>query len=144
MISTERIDIQQYLPHRNPLLMVDYIIELHPDKVVTTFKIEEGNIFLQNNQFSESGLIEHTAQSCATIVGQQLYQASPDVKVIGYITTIKKLAIFRLPSVGTEITSKASLVSIHGDICHIYCETFHQEDLLLQTEITLLIQSESA
>ena len=55
------INIHHFLPHREPMLMADYILELTPEKVITSFKIKSDNIFLQDNQFTEAGLIEHSA-----------------------------------------------------------------------------------
>lgn len=135
------IDISQFLPHRTPMLMADYILELTPEKVVTSFEIKADNIFVRNGFFSESGLIEHSAQTSSSILGQNFF-ANPnsDTKVIGFITNIKKIEIFELPAVGKKIISKASLISKYENICQIFCETFLDEKLLIRTEISLFIQ----
>ncbi len=135
------INIHHYLPHRKPMLMTDYILELTEEKVITSFEIKQDNIFVLNNEFVESGLIENLAQTCSSILGQSFFQ-NPDVetKVIGFITNIKKIEIFSLPKVGDKIISKASLISQYENICHIFCETFHGEKLLIRAEINLFIQ----
>lgn len=135
------INIHNFLPHRKPMLMTDYILELTPETVITSFKIERDNIFVLNNEFVESGLIENIAQTCSSILGQSFFQ-NPDVetKVIGFITNIKKIEIFALPKVGDNIISKASLISQYENICHIFCETFINEKLLIRAEINLFIQ----
>ena len=140
MNLNQQIDIQKYLPHRVPMLMVDRIVELNPEKVVTSFKIERENIFLQGGRLSETGLIEHAAQTCSSILGQQFFIESDNKKVIGYITSIKQIELIKLPGQGDEVISRASLISMFGNICHIYCETFSNEELLLKTDINLLIQ----
>lgn len=123
------------------MLMTDYILELTKEKVITSFKIEQNNIFVINNEFVESGLIENLAQTCSSILGQSFFQ-NPNVetKVIGFITNIKKIEIFALPKVGDNIISKASLISQYENICHIFCETFINEKLLIRAEINLFIQ----
>ena len=135
------INIHNFLPHRNPMLMTDYILELTKEKVTTSFEIKPENIFVLNNEFVESGLIENLAQTCSSILGQSFFQ-NPDVemKVIGFITNIKKIEIFALPKVGDNIISKASLISQYENICHIFCETFINEKLLIRAEINLFIQ----
>lgn len=135
------INIHHFLPHREPMLMADYILELTPNKVVTSFEIKSNNIFVRNNKFLESGLVEHSAQTSSSILGQSFFQ-NPDVetKVIGFITNIKKIEIFTLPKVGDTIISKASLISQYENICNIFCETFLDEELLIRTEISLFIQ----
>lgn len=135
------INIQEYLPHREPLLMVDGIIELCKEKVITRFSIQADNIFLFNNQLQESGLIENMAQTCASIVGQSFFDdQSSDTKVIGFITSIKKVNIFSLPHLGQEIITKAKLVSQYENICNVSCETFCEDELLGTAEINLFIQ----
>lgn len=135
------INIQEYLPHREPLLMVDGIIELCKEKVITRFSIQADNIFLLNNQLQESGLIENMAQTCASIVGQSFFDdQSNDTKVIGFITSIKKVNIFSLPHLGQEIITKAKLVSQYENICNVSCETFCEDELLGTAEINLFIQ----
>lgn len=135
------INIHHFLPHREPMLMVDYILELTPEKVVTSFEIKADNIFVHNNQFLEAGLIEHSAQTSSSILGQSFF-ANPEsnTKVIGFITNIKKIEIFGLPEAGNKIFSKASLISKYENICQIFCETFLDEKLLIRTEISLFIQ----
>ncbi|SDE81943.1 ABC transporter permease [Epilithonimonas hungarica] len=135
------INIHDFLPHREPMLMTDYILELTEDKVITSFKITQDNIFVSDNKFIEAGLIENLAQTCSSILGQSFFQ-NPNVetKVIGFITNIKKIEIFTLPKVDDIIISKASLISQFENICNIFCETFLNDQILIRAEINLFIQ----
>ena len=45
-MSVTNVNIQDFLPHREPMLMVDSLLELTKEKVITTFKIKEDNLFL--------------------------------------------------------------------------------------------------
>ncbi len=105
------INIHHYLPHREPMLMADYILELTKEKVVTSFEILESNIFAHNNHLAEAGLIENAAQTCSSILGQNFFKSDTEIKVIGFITSIKKIEVFGLPKVGDTIISRASLIS---------------------------------
>ena len=135
------INIHNFLPHREPMLMVDYILELTPENVITSFVITPDNIFVHNNQFVEAGLVEHSAQTCSSILGQSFFKGpNQETKVIGFITNIKKIEVFELPEVGHKIISKAFLISQYENICQIFCETFLDEKLLIRTEISLFIQ----
>ncbi|WP_288459863.1 ABC transporter permease [uncultured Chryseobacterium sp.] len=135
------INIHNFLPHREPMLMTDYILELTKEKVITSFEIKEDNIFVYDNVFVEAGLIENAAQTCSSILGQSFFEnPETETKVIGFITNIKKIEIFTLPKVGNKIISKASLVSQFENICQIFCETFNDDELLIRAEITLFIQ----
>lgn len=135
------INIHNFLPHREPMLMTDYILELTKEKVITSFEIKEDNIFVDKRVFVEAGLIENSAQTCSSILGQSFFEnPETDTKVIGFITNIKKIEIFSLPKVGNTIISKASLISQFENICHIFCETFLEDELLIRSEINLFIQ----
>lgn len=135
------INIHHFLPHREPMLMVDYILELTQDNVITSFKITADNIFVHNNEFVEAGLIENSAQTCSSIVGQSFFEGpDAETKVIGFITNIKKIEVFSLPRVGDTIISKASFISQYENICNISCETYNNDELLIRAEINLFIQ----
>ncbi|KFF75838.1 ABC transporter permease [Chryseobacterium sp. P1-3] len=135
------INIHNFLPHREPMLMADYILELTREKVVTSFDIKEDNIFVHHNEFVEAGLIENLAQTCSSILGQNFFEnPGADTKVIGFITSIKKIEIFGLPKAGDTIISKAELISQFENICHIFCETFYNDELLIRADINLFIQ----
>jgi 3-hydroxyacyl-[acyl-carrier-protein] dehydratase len=135
------INMHNFLPHRQPMLMADHILELTKEKVVTSFEIKEDNIFVHNNEFAEVGLIENSAQTCSSIFGQSFFEnPDADTKVIGFITNIKKIEVFALPKVGDKIITKASLISQFENICNIFCETFNNDELLIRVEINLFIQ----
>jgi 3-hydroxyacyl-[acyl-carrier-protein] dehydratase len=140
-IKDDLINIHNFLPHRAPMIMADYILELTKEKVVTSFEIKEDNIFVHNNEFVEAGLIENLAQTCSSIFGQSFFEnPDADTKVIGFITNIKKIEVFALPKIGDKIISKASLISQYENICNIFCETFNNDELLIRAEINLFIQ----
>lgn len=143
------IDIQKYLPHRAPMLMVDLILKMDDQIVETVFEIKHNNIFLDNGLFTEAGLIENAAQTCCSVVAKDYFvdendQDKIDVDVVGFISAIKTLKIHTLPKAGDILFTKAVLVSkfITDDysLCTMSCQTFHKGELLLEGEINLFIQ----
>ena len=149
MILNTGVDIQNYLPHRAPMLMVDLILDIDANFVETTFLIKEDNIFVQNNVFIEAGLIENTAQTCSSIVGKKYFfdengTENENVNVIGFISALKNVKIHSLPKVGDTIITKADLVSkFAGDdytLCTMSCQSSVEDQLLLECEINLFIQ----
>lgn len=149
MKTSSAVDIQNYLPHRAPMLMVDLILNIDSGSVETVFLIEENNIFVQNNIFIEAGLIENTAQTCSAIVGKKYFFddngiENENVNVIGFISALKSVKIHALPKVGDTITTKANLVSkFTGDdytLCTMSCQSVVEDQILLECEINLFIQ----
>ncbi|WP_119788815.1 ABC transporter permease [Flavobacterium anhuiense] len=143
------VDIQNYLPHRAPMLMVDLILNIDSSSVETVFLVEEDNIFVQNNIFIEAGLIENTAQTCSAIVGKKYFfddngLENENVNVIGFISALKNVKINALPNVGDTIITKADLVSkFTGDdytLCTMSCKSSVEDQILLECEINLFIQ----
>lgn len=146
---TTAIDIQNYLPHRAPMLMVDLILNLDANFVETIFLIKEDNIFVNNGIFIEAGLIENTAQTCSSIVGKKYFfdedgTENENINVIGFISALKNLKIHSLPKVNDTIITKANLVSkFVGDdytLCTMSCESLLDDKILLECEINLFIQ----
>jgi predicted hotdog family 3-hydroxylacyl-ACP dehydratase len=143
------IDIKHYLPHQKPMLMVDKFIDIDDQQVETIFEIKQDNIFVQNRFFVEVGLVENAAQTCSSIVAQSYFmdennQEKDDVEVIGFISAIKSIKIHALPKIGDTITTKAALISKfitdEYSLCTMSCQTFNNQELLLEGEINLFIQ----
>ena len=143
------IDIKKYLPHRAPMLMVDMILRMDEEIVETVFEIKENNIFLSNDIFTEAGLIENMAQTCSSIIAKDYFvdennQEKEGVDVVGFISAIKTLRIHSLPKVGSNLFTKAMLMSkfVTDDysLCTMNCRTFIDDELLLEGEINLFIQ----
>ncbi len=143
------VNINNFLPHRAPMLMVDILEEITATSVTSAFKINEDNVFVENNYFSEVGLIENAAQTCSSIVGQTFFftkdnEIKENVKLVGFISGIKKATIFMLPMVNQTIKTSATLVSRFDSdeysICTMKSVTYQNENLLLETEINLFIQ----
>lgn len=115
MENSARIPIHDFLPHRKPMLMVDYILEISPKFVLCEFLIPKDCLFLAEGELQETGVIEHMAQTCSSIVGQNFYgedyNPEQDERIIGFISAIKKIQLYSLPLVGQCIYTKADLMS---------------------------------
>lgn len=101
--------IASLLPHEHPFIMVDALYSYTESSLVSGFSIAADNILVQKGIFTESGLIEHMAQSVALHTGYQFYlkqQAAPT----GYIGAIKNIIITKLPSIGDKIESEVTIL----------------------------------
>lgn len=107
--------IKKMLPHREPLIMVDSLLEVADGKATVGFTILKENLFVVNGQFSETGLIEHMAQAAALYTGFKNLHEEVAAKE-GFIASIKKLNIHKLPIV--DDTLKTSVTIIH-EILHM-------------------------
>lgn len=149
MKNTEvsNIDVSNFLPHRPPMLMVASVVEIDDSSVTTQFHIYEDCIFLKNEKLSETGLIEHAAQTASGVVGQTFFEdddlEGSGNKLVGYISAIKKVEIFQLPNVGETIITKARLLSRFDTgqvtMCSLEAETFLDGKLIVSSTMNFLI-----
>jgi predicted hotdog family 3-hydroxylacyl-ACP dehydratase len=105
----EDIDILTLLPQRPPFVMVGKLHHCDRDVTRTSYLVNRDNIFCNTEQFTESGLIENIAQTCAARIGYINKHIYNNTVKLGFIGAIRNLEIFRLPKIGellvTQITT---------------------------------------
>lgn len=146
--NIENKNFKDFLPHREPMLMVKDLLHIDNDSVSSGLPIIESCIFIENGELSAAGLIENAAQTSTAIVGQGFFLeddlTGESNNVIGYINAIKKVEVFQLPKIGEYITTKASLISRFDVdsmcICSINCNTFIKEKLIVDCTFNFIIQ----
>lgn len=116
-------DILFLIPQRPPFVMIDKL--LYSDETITrtSFLITEENIFIENGEFCEAGLMENIAQSAAARAG---YIAGLENKPVsaGYIGAVKNLEITALPKINDELITEIKIenqvfefILISGRVC---------------------------
>lgn len=106
----ESINVLKLLPQRPPFVMVDKLIYFDQQETITSFTVDQNNIFVENEIFTSSGLIENIAQTCAVRMGyinQYIYKEN--VK-LGFIGSIKNLEILKFPKVGDVLTTSIKII----------------------------------
>ena len=101
--------IESFIPQRNPIVMVDKLIEYTENKIIGGLQVSESNIFVENNILKEPGLIEHMAHTVALHTGFQFFLKNQKAPT-GYIGSIKKINIERLPLVNEQITTEVTII----------------------------------
>jgi 3-hydroxymyristoyl/3-hydroxydecanoyl-(acyl carrier protein) dehydratase len=72
--------IKKLLPHREPMLMVDSLLYFDGKKGIAELTVLETNIFVETKIFTETGLIEHMAQTAALMTGYKYDSQNLPVK----------------------------------------------------------------
>lgn len=101
--------ILKLIPQRSPIVMVDSLLEYSESDILSELTVLADNIFLFENNLQESGLLEHMAQTVAMHTGYSFF-LSNEVAPTGYIGSIQKAEIARLPKHGEKIQSRAQIV----------------------------------
>jgi predicted hotdog family 3-hydroxylacyl-ACP dehydratase len=108
----ENINIKDLIPQRPPFVMVEKLLFCDWKKTKTSFTIQNDNIFVEDSTFSQSGIIENVAQTCAARMG-----VLNDGVKIGMIGSINDFEFFGvLPKIyeiiETEIIVEAEVGNI--------------------------------
>ena len=114
MLAT-RNNIRDFIPQRDPIVMIDELVEASDSHSVTQLEIRAENIFVEGGLFKEPGLVENIAQTAAAQVGYQCSVKRIPVP-LGYIAAVKSLTISRLPLVNSRITTSIRIVNQVMDV----------------------------
>ncbi len=128
--------IIQFIPQRAPFIMVDKILFSENRKTITTFYIEESNIFSKDGFFREPGMIENIAQSIGAGRG---YEGAKENKQpqIGYIGSIKNLKIHFLPKVDTEIKTEITILNQVLNFTSVSGKIISEDKIAAECEIVI-------
>ena len=133
------VPAQKYIPQRPPIVMIDNILENHPDRFVTDFVIRADNVFVENNLFREAGMMENIAQTCAARIGFCSADESVPIGVIGGITDFM---LRRNPQVGETLTTSIGVVADMGAALVVAAEVFVNEELVATCSMKVFISQE--
>ncbi len=108
-ISKEAIitgsEVLDYIPQRHPIVMVDAFYGIEEVLSESGLFIAADNLFVDKNQLTEGGLIEHVAQSGALRIGFEHISRGEAVP-LGFLGAISDLSIVRLPFVNGSLRTK--------------------------------------
>ena len=104
--SQERIGsvvVTDILPQRPPFVMIGGLSSCEGNSAESFFNIRKDCIFCDaDGRFSEAGMVENIAQTCAARIGYLARQKDEDVK-IGVIGAVNNMVINDTPKVGDVI-----------------------------------------
>lgn len=130
--------ILKFLPQREPIVMVDTLIFYTEESVTAGLTIVSNNIFVEEDVFAESGLLEHMAQTVAIHTGYSYYLMDKEAPV-GYIGSIQQVAIERLPIVGDVIVSKAEIIQEFMGVTLVTITTYLGEAIIATAQMKTVI-----
>jgi len=137
---TPEEDILSLIPQRPPFVMIDKF--LYSDETITrtSFFITEENIFTENGEFREAGLMENIAQTAAARAG---YIATLENKPVspGYIAAVKNLEITGLPKVNDELITEIKIENQVFDIVLISGRVWCKDKLEATCEMRIFVGS---
>ena len=131
-------DIKKLIPHRDPFVMIDELISVDEQEIVSAFTIEKDNVLNESGGFSDAGLIENIAQTCAAGFGYLDSHKGEEAK-LGFIGAINKLKTHSIPVVGETITTKVNMLQQFENVILIKGVNYSGDNALLECEMKIVI-----
>ena len=101
--------VRELIPQKTPFVMVGELLSFTEDNLRSRFKIEKTNLFVENDHFVESGIIENMAQTVALHTGYQYFLLNKKAPT-GYLGSIKNVEINSLPKTGESIETTIEII----------------------------------
>ena len=103
------IDVHDLLPQQEPFVMIGLLVHLDKILTITETEVQADNIFVDQNHFSASGLMENIAQTCAARIGYiNKYILKKGIQ-LGFIGAVRNFEVISLPEVGDVITTRVEV-----------------------------------
>jgi len=134
----EKIPILSLIPQRAPMVMISRVIGYSKNQIHTEFDLDCENIFVTNDVFSESGMLENIAQTAAAMVGMEARKNRKEVP-LGFIGGINKVKVFAYAAVASTINTKVEILQEVFNITLIRGKCFKLDELLLECEMKIVI-----
>ena len=133
-------ELFQLMPQRDPIVMVDKILDADGDVAHTGLTVSEKNYFIEaDGRMAEPGLIEHIAQSASAFKGHKALQAGEPLP-IGYIGEVKKFHCYVRPAIGQELTTTITLGAEVNGVTLLTGETRCGDVLVADTQMKIFVE----
>lgn len=133
--------VEEIIPQRKPVVMIGQLIFSTEKEAVTNFLVTADNIFVTDNRFTESGILENIAQTAAAMVGYNFRKLKKEVPP-GFIGSIRNLEINYFPKVGETITTKIELQNEVFGVSVVGGEIFCNGQSIAKGEYKIFVMTE--
>ncbi len=130
--------VKELIPQKEPFVMVDELLTYTEENLKSRFRVMPNNIFVENNCFVESGIIEHMAQSVALHTGYQFFLKNKPAPT-GYIGSIKNVEINRLPKAGEYLETVVDIIQEFMGVTMVKIETFCEGEIVAKSQMKTVL-----
>ena len=137
------IDVHELLPQQEPFVMIGTLEHFDMQRTVTSLRVGESNIFVQNDQMLASGLVENMAQTCAARIGyinRYIRKCGIDIGVIG---SIDQLRISATPHVGDTIYTQVTVLQDVFGITQVQAAVTCHDQVIASARLKTVITNSS-
>ncbi len=132
-------EIKQLIPQREPIMMIDTFYGATDKTGKSALTVLADNVFCEDGQLREMGMIEHIAQTCAAYNGVKNKQnnGAESKPKLGYIGEIKKCQVVRLPRVGEQLVTEVVVTAEVMNVTLMEATTKIGEETVASCQIKL-------
>lgn len=134
-------ELFRLIPQRPPMVMIDRFYGIEEDTSWSGLTVTTDNLFCRDGVLQETGIIEHIAQSAAARVGY-IYMLRKEPVPLGFIGSVEKMKLFRIPSAGAELYTGITIVQEVFDITLITAEVKENDELLAECRMKIYLKKE--
>lgn len=122
------------IPQRPPFVFVDDIMNMSATGLDSVYTVTESCPLLRDDALTESGILEHVAQSMAAYIG---WSNEGPVK-IGVVASASNIVFNGLPKVGETLHTHIEIVNKVFEISQIFATVRCGSELLAEGEMKLV------
>ena len=132
-------ELLEYIPQRSPFVMVDSYYGRRELSFFTGLTVKGGNVLVDGDLLSESGIIEHMAQSAAVSAGADFIARGCPVPK-GFIGAVSKLKIQMLPEVGKRLNTTITEIQKFQGISLVSAKVECEDQIVAEGELKIFLQ----
>lgn len=132
--------VKELIPQKAPFVMVGELLSFTEENLRSRFKIEQTNLFVENDYFVESGIIENMAQTVALHTGYQFFLLNKEAPT-GYLGSIKNVEITRLPKTGETIETSIEIIQEFMGVTLVDVVVFSKENIIAKSQMKTVLAS---
>lgn len=133
--------IKRLIPQREPFIMVDEIEATDGTHAVSALTIRSDNYFmLPDGTISETGLIEHIAQSCSALMGCLTLDQHLSAPPVGLIGEVKRFECMHRPQTGEKVFTTIEFGFTYGNVTIATGESRVDDELIAKSQLKIFMQ----
>jgi predicted hotdog family 3-hydroxylacyl-ACP dehydratase len=134
-------DIKRLIPQREPFIMVDEIEATDATHAVSALTVRSDNYFmLPDGTISETGLIEHIAQSCSALMGCRATLETLEGLPIGLIGEVKHFECQRRPQASEKVSTAIEFGFTFGNVTIATGESRVDDEPIAKAQLKIFVQ----
>jgi predicted hotdog family 3-hydroxylacyl-ACP dehydratase len=135
-------DVERYLPHRPPFVMIDSISYDAADasRASAGFHIRQDNVLVRDGKLTAGGLVENMAQAAGAATGVRT-TAGGETPGLGFIGALKNLKVDALPGVGETLRTDVTFVHQVMNALIVEARVSSDSKPLASCELKIFLQS---